>query len=212
MQYRPVVPIQQGQQFIQSASQQFQPVGQGIPSSNVGMPASQSQQLQFSQPMQPYPLRPSQPGHATPSSQALPMQYMQTRPITSAPSQSQQPALPFNNQMPGLAGGGMPYSSSYIVSSHDVISVYVFVFRDFIEQIFSYTYMHPNCFSSHHLHMPSHKIMSVLRPSFSQSLKCKHMYLSQDSLGCPLVIRVQQFLHRYRSPVNNLQALLSQIL
>ncbi|PQP93470.1 pre-mRNA-processing protein 40A isoform X1 [Prunus yedoensis var. nudiflora] len=114
LQYRPVVPTQQGQQFIQSASQQFQPVGQGIPSSNVGMPASQSQQLQFSQPMQPYPLRPSQPGHATPSSQALPMQYMQTRPITSVPSQSQQPALPFNNQMPGLAGGGMPYSSSYM--------------------------------------------------------------------------------------------------
>ncbi|CAB4266162.1 unnamed protein product [Prunus armeniaca] len=114
LQYRPVVPTQQGQQFIQSASQQFQPVGQGIPSSNVGMPASQSQQLQFSQPMQPYPLRPSQPGHATPSSQAVPMQYMQMRPITSAPSQSQQPALPFNNQMPGLAGGGMPYSSSYM--------------------------------------------------------------------------------------------------
>ncbi|RXH72903.1 hypothetical protein DVH24_012587 [Malus domestica] len=107
-QYRPVVPTQQGQQFISPAPQQFQPVGQGIPSPNVGMPASQSQQLQYSQPMQPYPLRPSQPGHPH-SSQALPMQYMQTRPITSIPSQSQQPVPPFNNQMPG-----MPYSSSYV--------------------------------------------------------------------------------------------------
>ncbi|CAN6682305.1 unnamed protein product [Malus baccata var. baccata] len=107
-QYRPVVPTQQGQQFISPAPQQFQPVGQGIPSPNVGMPASQSQQLQYSQPMQPYPLRPSQPGHPH-LSQALPMQYMQTRPITSIPSQSQQPVPPFNNQMPG-----MPYSSSYV--------------------------------------------------------------------------------------------------
>ncbi|XP_068312816.1 pre-mRNA-processing protein 40A-like isoform X1 [Pyrus communis] len=106
LQYRPVVPTQQGQQFIPPASQQFQPVGQGIPSPNVGMPGSQSQQLQYSQPMQPYPLRPSQPGHAH-SSQALPMQYMQTRP--TVPSQSQQPVPPFNNQMPG-----MPYSSSYM--------------------------------------------------------------------------------------------------
>ncbi|KAM1527173.1 hypothetical protein ACFXTI_016372 [Malus domestica] len=108
LQYRPVVPTQQGQQFISPAPQQFQPVGQGIPSPNVGMPASQSQQLQYSQPMQPYPLRPSQPGHPH-SSQALPMQYMQTRPITSIPSQSQQPVPPFNNQLPG-----MPYSSSYV--------------------------------------------------------------------------------------------------
>ncbi|XP_024162945.1 pre-mRNA-processing protein 40A isoform X3 [Rosa chinensis] len=95
-QYRPMVPTQQGQHFISSAPQQFQPVGQGQP-------------LQYSQQMQPYPLRPSQPGHAQPSSQALPMPYYQPRPVTSVPSHSQQPAPPFNNQMPG-----MPYPSSYM--------------------------------------------------------------------------------------------------
>ncbi|KAM5565918.1 pre-mRNA-processing protein 40A [Rosa sericea] len=95
-QYRPMVPTQQGQHFISSAPQQFQPVGQGQP-------------LQYSQQMQPYPLRPSQPGHAQPSSQALPMPYYQPRPVASVPSHSQQPAPPFNNQMPG-----MPYPSSYM--------------------------------------------------------------------------------------------------
>ncbi|KAK9946354.1 hypothetical protein M0R45_011823 [Rubus argutus] len=96
--YRPMVPTQQGQHFISSASQQFQP-----------QPVGQGQPLQYSQQMQPYPLRPSQPGHAQPSSQALPMPYYQPRPVNSVPSHSQQPAPPFNNQMPG-----MPYPSSYM--------------------------------------------------------------------------------------------------
>ncbi|KAL6207966.1 hypothetical protein ACLB2K_018918 [Fragaria x ananassa] len=94
-QYRPMVPAQQGQHFISPGSQQFQPVGQGQP-------------LQYSQQMQPYPLRPNQP-HAQPSLQALPMPYYQPRPVTSVPPHSQQPAPPFNNQIPG-----MPYPSSYM--------------------------------------------------------------------------------------------------
>ncbi|XP_050363071.1 pre-mRNA-processing protein 40A isoform X2 [Argentina anserina] len=95
-QYRPMIPAQQGQHFIPQGSQQFQPVGQGQP-------------LQYSQQMQPYPLRPGQPGHAQPSSQALPMQYYQPRPVASVPPHSQQPAPPYNNQMPG-----MPYASTYM--------------------------------------------------------------------------------------------------
>lgn len=108
-QFRPMVPNQQGQPFI-SSSQQFQPVGQGIPPPNIGMPPAHSQPLQFSQPMQQYPPRPSQPGHVIPSSQGLQMSYIQTRPIAPGPPQS---AAPFANQMPGLPGAAMPFSSSY---------------------------------------------------------------------------------------------------
>lgn len=107
LQFRPVVPTQQGQPFISPSSQQYQQVGQGIPPSNMGMPPSQP--LQFSQPMQQYPPRPSQPGHGMPSSQGLPISYIQTRPIQSGQPQSQQPAPPFSNQM--------PFSSSYSVRS-----------------------------------------------------------------------------------------------
>lgn len=111
MQFRPAVNPQQGQSFIQAASQQFRPIGQGISSSPVGMPSGQSQTLQFSQPMQQYPPRPTQPGHAT---QAIQMPYIQqNRPLTSGSPQSQQTAHPLSNQMPGLVGSGMPLSSSY---------------------------------------------------------------------------------------------------
>ncbi|EXC51391.1 Pre-mRNA-processing factor 40-A-like protein [Morus notabilis] len=105
-----MVPNQHGQPFIPS-SQQFQPVGQGIPPPNLGMHPAHSQPVQFSQQMQQYPPRPSQPGHPMPSSQGLPMSYIQTRPIAPGPPQSQQHAAPFTNQMP--PGGAMPFSSSY---------------------------------------------------------------------------------------------------
>ncbi|KAM6543363.1 hypothetical protein CsatB_007810 [Cannabis sativa] len=110
-QFRPMIPNQQGQPFLPSASQQFQPVGQGMPHPNLGMSGVQSQPMHFSQPMQPYPPRPGQGGHPMPSSQGLPMSYIQTRPITPGPPQTQQPGPPFNNQMPG--GAGMPFSSPY---------------------------------------------------------------------------------------------------
>ncbi|KAK9946359.1 hypothetical protein M0R45_011827 [Rubus argutus] len=45
----------------------------------------------------------------SPWDKALPMPYYQPRPVNSVPSHSQQPAPPFNNQMPG-----MPYPSSYM--------------------------------------------------------------------------------------------------
>lgn len=107
-----MVPNQHGQPFIPS-SQQFQPVGQGIPPPNLGMHPAHSQPVQFSQQMQQYPPRPSQPGHPMASSQGLPMSYIQTRPIAPGPPQSQQHAAPFTNQMP--PGGAMPFSSSYSV-------------------------------------------------------------------------------------------------
>ncbi|XP_031281383.1 pre-mRNA-processing protein 40A [Pistacia vera] len=113
-QFRPVLPTQQGQSFIPAASQQFRPVGQGISSSNVGMPTIPNHQVQFSQPMQQFPPRPNQPVHAVPSSQAIQGPYVQTnRPLTAGSPQSQHPAPTMNNQMPGLGVPGMSLSSSY---------------------------------------------------------------------------------------------------
>ncbi|XP_031377807.1 pre-mRNA-processing protein 40A isoform X2 [Punica granatum] len=80
MQYRPMVPNQQGQSFISASSQQFRPVGPGMPSSHVGMPGAQDLPLHFPQSMQPFPPRSNQPGHAPP-----PMPYGHTnRPIPSS--------------------------------------------------------------------------------------------------------------------------------
>ncbi|KAF7817419.1 pre-mRNA-processing protein 40A [Senna tora] len=106
MQFRPVIPAQQGQPFAPTTSQQFGPVGQGISSSNVGMPVVQSQQLQYSQPMQQLNPRPIQPGHGAP--------YIQTnRPMVSAPLHSQQTVPHLGNHMPGLGVSGAPPHSSY---------------------------------------------------------------------------------------------------
>ncbi|KAK8290877.1 hypothetical protein V6Z12_D06G027500 [Gossypium hirsutum] len=82
-QFRPVVPTQQGQHFVPAASQQFRPVGQ-VPSPNIGMPAVQNQQMQFSQPMQQFPPRPNQPGLSTPSQQPI-QSYAWCRSPWSAP-------------------------------------------------------------------------------------------------------------------------------
>ncbi|XP_012450388.1 pre-mRNA-processing protein 40A isoform X1 [Gossypium raimondii] len=110
-QFRPVVPTQQGQHFVPAASQQFRPVGQ-VPSPNIGMPAVQNQQMQFSQPMQQFPPRPNQPGLSTPSQQPIQVQYGQTnRPLTSEPPQSHQSAPPLNSHMPGVGVPGVPPSS-----------------------------------------------------------------------------------------------------
>ncbi|KAF8377672.1 hypothetical protein HHK36_031056 [Tetracentron sinense] len=114
MQFRPMVPVQQAQPFIPAASQQFRPVGQGISTSNVGMPPAQSQQLQFSQPMQQLPPRPGQPGQGPPSSQPILMPYYQpNRPITSGSQHPRQNSQHLNNHMPGIGGPGLPLSSSY---------------------------------------------------------------------------------------------------
>ncbi|CAJ1972782.1 unnamed protein product [Sphenostylis stenocarpa] len=114
MQFRPVIQAQQGQPFVPMNSQQFGPAGHSIPSSNVGMPVIQGQQLQYSQPMQQLTPRPMQPGHPAPSSQAIPMPYIQTnRPLTSIPPHSQQTVPSLSNHMPGLPVSGAAPHSSY---------------------------------------------------------------------------------------------------
>lgn len=116
LQFRPVIQAQQGQPFAPMASQQFGPSGHAIPSSNVGIPVVQNQQLQYSQPMQQLTPRPIQPGHPAPSSQAIPMPYIQTnRPLMSVPPHSQQTVPHLSNHMPGLAVSGATPHSSYTV-------------------------------------------------------------------------------------------------
>ncbi|XP_050892629.1 pre-mRNA-processing protein 40A isoform X1 [Lathyrus oleraceus] len=111
IQFRPVIHAQQGQPFVPMTSQQF---GHAVPSSNVGMPVIQGQQLQYSQQMQQLPPRQIQPGHPVSSPQGIPMPYIQTnRPLTSVPQHAQQAVPHLNNHMPGLAVSGAPPQSSY---------------------------------------------------------------------------------------------------
>ena len=122
LQFRPVVPTQQSQQFISMPSQhyQHQPVGPGgVPLIGVGIPP-QNQQPQFSQPIQQLPPRPSP--QLPPPSQAIPMPV--ARPNMHIPSESMMQQSDShahsqapNGYTPGLGGPGMPLSSSYTVKS-----------------------------------------------------------------------------------------------
>ncbi|KAK2452659.1 pre-mRNA-processing protein 40A [Trifolium repens] len=112
IQFRPVIHPQQGQPFVPMTSQQFGHAGHAVPSSNVGMPVIQGQQLQYSQQMQQLTPRQSQPGHPVSSSQGIPMSYIQTnRPLTSVPQHAHQAVPHISNHMPGLSGA--PPQSSY---------------------------------------------------------------------------------------------------
>ncbi|CAN1775912.1 Pre-mRNA-processing protein 40A [Linum perenne] len=111
-QFRPMAPTQQGQPFMHVASQQFRPVGQGIPSSNIGI--HPSQQHQYSQPMHQLPPWSGQHGQLPPSSQAVPMQYVQpNRHLTASSPQPQQTAPHIGNHMPVVGASGVPFSSTY---------------------------------------------------------------------------------------------------
>lgn len=112
-QFRPIIPAQPGQTFISSSAQQFQLAGQNISSSNVGGPAGQVQPHQYPQSMQQLVPRPGHPSYVTPSSQAIQMPYVQTRPLTSVPPQPQQNVPAPNNHMHGLGAHGVPLSSPY---------------------------------------------------------------------------------------------------
>ncbi|KAK7390989.1 hypothetical protein VNO78_19255 [Psophocarpus tetragonolobus] len=118
VQFRPVVPTQQSQQFISMPSQhyQHQPVGPGgVPLIGVGMPP-QNQQPQFSQPIQQLPPRPSP--QLPPLSQPIPMPV--ARPNMHIPSESmmhQPDSQAPNGYTTGLSGPGMPLSSSYTFAS-----------------------------------------------------------------------------------------------
>jgi len=124
VQFRPVVPAQQPQQFISMPSQhyqhhQHQPVGPGgVPMIGVGMPP-QNQQPQFSQPIQQLPPRPNP--QLPPPSQAIPMPV--ARPNLHIPSESMMPqpdSQAPNGYTPGVGGPGMTLSSSYTVKSWPV--------------------------------------------------------------------------------------------
>ncbi|KAK1319755.1 Pre-mRNA-processing protein 40A [Acorus calamus] len=94
--FRPVVPMQQSQQFIPAPSQQFRPIGQVVPPSNVGIPSAQPQMPPFPQSGQQVPQR-----SGPPASQGIPMPYIQPNmPMASGPMQMQQ-------------GTHFPISSSY---------------------------------------------------------------------------------------------------
>jgi pre-mRNA-processing factor 40 len=115
LQFRQVGPAQQSQQFNPVPSQHFYPVGRGVPLMNVGLPP-QSLQPQFSQPMQQFPPRAGQPGHATLPSQAIPLPIAQPNMhITSENLMPQINAQTPNNYSPGLGGPERPLSSSYTV-------------------------------------------------------------------------------------------------
>nr|XP_009418171.1 PREDICTED: pre-mRNA-processing protein 40A-like isoform X1 [Musa acuminata subsp. malaccensis] len=113
MQFRTMVPTPQTHQFVPAASQQFRPVAQGMPGPNVAMPAGQSQMPHFPQSTQHLPPISGQPGQVPPSSQAIPLPYVQaSRPISSGSLPPQQNAQVPSN-LPNLPGVGMPLSSSY---------------------------------------------------------------------------------------------------
>lgn len=120
MQFRPALSTQQGQHFVPpiSASPQYRPVGQ---TPNAGMPPGQGQISQFSQTMQQFPPRPGQPGHGTPSSQAIQMPFIQ-----SSMPQPQQVNPPLNSHMPGVSSAGNPFLSSYTVQSSSQMNVPTF--------------------------------------------------------------------------------------
>ncbi|XP_031493499.1 pre-mRNA-processing protein 40A [Nymphaea colorata] len=113
LQFRPVIPPPQSQQFMPSAPQQFRPVGQGIPPPNNMMPSPvQAQQNPYGQPMQQFLPTPGPPGQVAPSSQGVPGPYA-PMPVATALSQPQQTHQPLGAHHAGFGGPGAPLSSSY---------------------------------------------------------------------------------------------------
>lgn len=99
-------------QYMPAQTQHFQSNGQDAHITNVVPPV---QQLQYSQQMHP---RPDQPPPCPPSSQGVPMPFMQQcRPASFASVHSQQNGHSLSNQLPSFSGVGPPISSSYSVSS-----------------------------------------------------------------------------------------------
>ncbi|CAN6445562.1 unnamed protein product [Victoria cruziana] len=113
LQFRPVIPQPQGQQFIPSASQQFRPVSQGIPAPNSMMPSFvQAQQNPYGQPMQQFLPTPAPPGQVALSSQGVPGPYA-PMPAATVLSQPQQTPQPLRTHHAGFGGPGPTISSSY---------------------------------------------------------------------------------------------------
>lgn len=103
-------------QFVPAACQPFRPVAQGMPGPNVVMPTGQTQMPHFPQSQHLPPIS-GQPGQVLPSSQGIPLPYVQaSRPIISGSLPPQQNAQVTSN-VPNLPSLGMPLSSSYTVIS-----------------------------------------------------------------------------------------------
>ncbi|XP_065872403.1 pre-mRNA-processing protein 40A-like [Euphorbia lathyris] len=112
MQFRPVMPTQQSQQFIHVASPHFQPVGRGV-QVNTGIP-SHPQQPQYPQSVQQLPGRLGQPGPGPPQSQVITLSNAVPNRHVTAGSSLPPPSVPTPiNYATGLGGPGAPLSSSY---------------------------------------------------------------------------------------------------
>ncbi|KAH9603745.1 hypothetical protein KSS87_009057, partial [Heliosperma pusillum] len=104
LQFRPVASMHPSQHFT-SPSQQYQSLGPGIPPMNLGMPPSQSHQMQFAQSIQQAPPRPIPPGHLPLLSQPLPLPNAPlNRPMSSGLPQPGQD-LQVQNNFPPASGG-----------------------------------------------------------------------------------------------------------
>lgn len=181
LQYRTMVPAPQ---FVPAASQQFRPVAQGMPGPNIAMPAGQSQMPHFSQSTQQLPPISGQSGQVPPSSQAIPMPYVQaSRPISSGPLPPQQNAQVPNN-VPNLPGAAMPLSSSYTVRSQIYKEKLVYLHVDLL---FDVSVL--DC-SLQHL-MFRHQITSMLQFSINQQP------LREYKPGQHLELRVYLLVHRW---------------
>ena len=113
MQFRPVIPPQQPQQFVPVAPQQFQPVGRGVTVMNARFP--QTLQPQFPQVMQQLPARPGQPGHIPPAPPAISLPTAQPNRHVSPGASLPQPNIRTpNNYVPGVPASHL--SSSYPVN------------------------------------------------------------------------------------------------
>ncbi|KAG8645716.1 pre-mRNA-processing protein 40A isoform X2 [Manihot esculenta] len=113
VQFRPVVPGQQSQQFIPMAAPHFQTVGRSVPVMNAGLP-TQPPQPQFPQPVQQLPARPGQPSPGPPPSQVIALPNAQPNRHVAPGSSLPPPSIPTPiNYAPGLGGPGAPLSTSY---------------------------------------------------------------------------------------------------
>ncbi|CAA0809070.1 Pre-mRNA-processing protein 40A [Striga hermonthica] len=84
MQFRPAGPTPQGQQYIPpQGTQQFHPAGQ---SQNLVLAQGQNQPPQFSQPVQQFMPRPTQPGHSVHPQSSMPMTTGVPQPQPTGPS------------------------------------------------------------------------------------------------------------------------------
>ncbi|XP_022941975.1 pre-mRNA-processing protein 40A-like isoform X1 [Cucurbita moschata] len=114
-QFRPAVPAPHSQQFVPLPSSHFQPLGQGVPMMNVGMPPPPlAQQPQFSQPVAHLPPRPCEPVHGSLPPQTIPLPIAQpNRNFTPELQQAQPLTQPAAIGVPGPGGSGTSLSAPY---------------------------------------------------------------------------------------------------